>query len=413
MTNSTPYELICNAFATSTVGLAIRSAHDRALYANPALEKLFGRSRAELEAVRLAEFYHPDDRERSHMLFSRLQAGEIPAYSNTVRLLHKDGRAVWVINELSALRDERGEIIHTVSLFHDISASKETEADAARKTALLQATLDTMGTAYAVYSEDMRLLRYNSMFEKLFDYPADFLYAGIPVQELFRFRARRGDYGPGEVEAIVERRFAEASFLNERSGEHRLTTGKSYIHHRKSLPGGGCVTTYVETTEQRNAEERLRQSQKMEAVGQLTGGVAHDFNNLLAVMLGNLELLREQLVLDSEARQTIETIHAAGERGARLTQQLLSFSRRQPLNPRPLDVADHVLGLTGLLRRTLGENIEIEFAADENTGLCRADDSQLDTAIINLCLNSRDAMLDGGTLRISTGRRSIAEAQAK
>jgi PAS domain S-box-containing protein len=413
MTNPAIYSLICEAFAASSVGLAIRAAEGRTLYTNPALENIFGRSQAELEKVRLANLYHPEDQERSRTLYREMLAGNTSSYRNKMRILRPNGQTVWVLNELSVLRDAQGRIVYTVSLFHDISASHAAEAEAAHNTALLQVTLATMATAFGVYSEDMRLLHYNAMFEKLFDFPEGFLYPGIPVLELHRFRARRGDYGPGNADELAENRFAEASRPAERSSEHKLATGKSYIHHRKSLPGGGCVTTYMETTEQRAAEDRLRHAQKMEAVGQLTGGVAHDFNNLLAVMLGNLELLRDHVTAGSDARQIIDTIYGAGQRGARLTQQLPSFSRKQTLNPRPMDVSAHVRSLIGLLRRTLGESIEIVFVPGENVPPSRIDESQFDAALINLCINSRDAMPHGGQLTIITGCVKFDEAQAE
>ena len=147
-------------------------------------------------------------------------------------------------------------------------------------------------------------------------------------------------------------------------------------------------------------EEQLRQSQKMEVVGQLTGGVAHDFNNLLGVILGNLDLLDSILASNPEAQRILQRAISAVERGGSLTRQLLAFSRKQVLMPQSLDVNHLLVDLAALLRRTLGESVEVETVAAENLWQCRADRTQLETAILNLALNARDAMPKGGCVTI-------------
>jgi PAS domain S-box-containing protein len=158
-------------------------------------------------------------------------------------------------------------------------------------------------------------------------------------------------------------------------------------------------STFNDITEFRQAETQLRQAQKMEAVGQLTGGVAHDFNNLLTVVIGNLELLegRARLVANKDL---IGRAMTAALRGAELTQQLLSFSRKQTLAPRTINPARQIGGMIELTRRTIGEVIEIETDFQENCWHCRTDPAQLENAVLNLAINARDAMRDGGTLRV-------------
>jgi PAS domain S-box-containing protein len=148
-------------------------------------------------------------------------------------------------------------------------------------------------------------------------------------------------------------------------------------------------------------EEQLRQAQKMEAVGQLTGGLAHDFNNLLTVILGNAEILAEK-AQDQELRGLAEMIQSAAERGSDLTQKLLSFGRRQSLTPKALSLREVLSNLEGLLRRVLGEHIELDIRAPESRWLALADRAQLESAILNLTVNARDAMPTGGVLRIET-----------
>jgi PAS domain S-box-containing protein len=168
----------------------------------------------------------------------------------------------------------------------------------------------------------------------------------------------------------------------------------------------------LERTEQlRHNEEALRQSQKMEAVGQLTGGVAHDFNNLLQIILGNLETLRRNLPPDSNRLQrAAENAMSGARRAAALTQQLLAFSRRQPLNPKPLDVNALVSGMSDLLHRTLGETISVETVRGAGVWRVEADGNELEAAILNLAVNARDAMPSGGRLTIETANMHIDQA---
>ena len=146
------------------------------------------------------------------------------------------------------------------------------------------------------------------------------------------------------------------------------------------------------------AQARLHESQKLELLGQLTGGVAHDFNNLLTVVLSNLDLLGKRLAADPEMRLIIETAIHAAERGATLTQRLLAFARRQDLRPEVIDLRDLVLGMADLLTRSTGAAIRIVFDLPLGLPPVRADANQLELALLNLVLNSRDAMPGGGSL---------------
>jgi EAL domain-containing protein (putative c-di-GMP-specific phosphodiesterase class I)/signal transduction histidine kinase/PleD family two-component response regulator len=148
--------------------------------------------------------------------------------------------------------------------------------------------------------------------------------------------------------------------------------------------------------------ESLNLAQRMDAVGQLTGGVAHDFNNLLTVILGNAELLREQLEAGSDHASIAASIGTAAQRGAELTHQLLAFARRQPLKPQAVDINRQLEGLDTMLRRTLGEHIDIVFACAGGVWDAMVDPTQLDSALVNLALNARDAMPQGGKLTIET-----------
>jgi PAS domain S-box-containing protein len=169
-----------------------------------------------------------------------------------------------------------------------------------------------------------------------------------------------------------------------------------------------------ERTEQlRKNEQALRQAQKMEAVGQLTGGVAHDFNNILQVITGNLDILSRGLTGDSSRHvRAAQNATAAAKRAAALTQRLLAFSRRQPLDPKPIDVNALVSGMSDLLHRTLGETIELENVRAARLWSTEADANELESALLNLALNARDAMPEGGRLTIETANVDLDRAYA-
>jgi nitrogen-specific signal transduction histidine kinase len=168
------------------------------------------------------------------------------------------------------------------------------------------------------------------------------------------------------------------------------------------------VTAIRDVTQRQQAQEQLRQAQKMEAVGQLTGGVAHDFNNLLTTILGNTELLEwDDKAFDAETRALISAIGRAAQRAALLTRQLLAFSRDQPLKPELTDLNLLIGGMVELLRRTLGGRVSVSISLAEELWKTLVDNNQFENAILNLAINARDAMPDGGQLTIETGNTQV------
>jgi PAS domain S-box-containing protein len=204
------------------------------------------------------------------------------------------------------------------------------------------------------------------------------------------------------------------------SGEliHATRTGRKIVAESRmvmlSTPTGeGLVLESCrDITARRATEETLRQSQKMEAVGQLTGGIAHDFNNLLTIILANLQLLEDELALGTLSRELAESATRAALRGAELTRKLLVFARRQQLEAAPLDVNERVSHMAGMLARTLGERIEIKETLAPGLPPALVDAGQLETALLNLAVNARDAMLQGGTLSIETFGTIVDDANA-
>lgn len=173
------------------------------------------------------------------------------------------------------------------------------------------------------------------------------------------------------------------------------------------------IGSMVDVTENRELSQKLAQTQKLESLGQLTGGVAHDFNNLLTVILGNAETLVEQLVFNPQLRQLAQLTARAADRGAELTNRLLAFARRQVLEPKVIDINTLLSGMDGLLRRTLNEDISVEIIRSEGLWLAEIDPGQLEVALLNLAINARDAMPQGGSLLIETANVRLDDEYAR
>ncbi len=186
--------------------------------------------------------------------------------------------------------------------------------------------------------------------------------------------------------------------------------GRTFYDHGKPVRIAGVVT---DVTEQRAVEDQLRQAQKMEAVGQLTGGIAHDFNNLLMIIGGSLDMLSRRIPNDSNTGKLIEAARQGVARGSKLNQQLLAFARRQDLHTEVVCVDELIPTFEHLLDRAVGDTITVKFKPCSGTWLCRTDPHQLETAVLNLAINARDAMPKGGTLTISTTNRTVSEEEGQ
>lgn len=260
-----------------------------------------------------------------------------------------------------------------------------------------------LGTRDILAVNDAAVAQYGWSREEALTMTSDDFY---PPEDLARVRALRHSVGTGTVTGL-HHRTRDGSIIDVELSASRIELGG-----RPAL-----LTTIQNVTERNRAEkarqavaEQLRQSQKMESVGQLTGGIAHDFNNILTVILANADALQEEECLDAAVAGRLDQITQAVERASGLTRQLLAFSRKQPLSPKRTDINALVTTTGKLLRRALGEQVEIESVLADGLWAVNIDRAQLETALVNLCINARDAMAGGGKLTIATSNVRLDEA---
>ncbi|HUI22430.1 MAG TPA: CHASE3 domain-containing protein [Methylocella sp.] len=271
---------------------------------------------------------------------------------------------------------------------------------------VLLATLDSVREGIAAFDADRRLLAWNQTFVRMLKLPKGTLRPGesLPAQrtkEIDRFNEHF------EVLESEVRRSGRAVLM-----ESKESDGRSLEIFHNPAEDGGSVTTLLDRTEQRQTEEALRQAQKLEALGQMTGGVAHDFNNLLTVIIGATGLLRRSVGGDTQALQRIDMVIMAAERGARLIQQLLAFARRQPLEPTTVNLGQLMTEILPMVRRAVGERVAVECVTSGGLWNATIDPTQFQTAVLNLAINGRDAMPDGGKLTIEVANAVLDDAYA-
>ena len=269
----------------------------------------------------------------------------------------------------------------------------------------------TADTKRFLMVNDATVTSYGWSREELLGMAADALYAPEELARLEAMRTEGGLRGTRTIRGLQHRRRDGTSFDVEMDVHAMEFNGAPAVLVMSQDVSGRIAAERARVA----AEEQLRQSQKMEAVGQLTGGIAHDFNNILTVILANSDELQEDATLDAAVAGRLDQIGKAVLRASELTRQLLAFSRKAPLSPKHTDVNELVSGTGKLLRRALGEHIEIRSLLADDLWTVNIDRLQLETSLVNLCVNARDAMPGGGQLRIETrnvvlGRDAILQA---
>ncbi len=346
-------------------------------------------------------FLHPDDQPLVAQRWAAALADGQP-YEAAFRVRRADGAWRWhyaraVRHSLPAGGEHRW---YGTAL--DVQDRRDEQLVRARLTERLAQTMESVTDAIIVIDDQWRFSYLNAHAETLLERERDALL-GRNVWDAFP--EARGSVFQQQYERCV-RDGVTVRFESEYGPLGKIFEINAYPND------GGVVVYFRDVTELRRLSEQLDQAQRLDSLGQLTGGVAHDFNNLLTVILGNAETLVEENAGDERALMLAEMIAGAARRGAEMTQRLLAFARRQALEPRPVDLNRQARDLAPLLQRTLGEHIDIEMVHAARLWQAFVDPGQLETALVNLAVNARDAMPDGGKLTIETANTRLDEAYA-
>jgi PAS domain S-box-containing protein len=290
-----------------------------------------------------------------------------------------------------------------VSTHEDVTDHRRAEQERDRSRDFLDRVIESIPVT--VFVKDARSLRYiliNRAGERLWGVPREQLVGKTPHEIFDKETADMIVKHDREMLQTCQGLHVPEHSINTPRNGVRLVTSDRICVRDQNGEVQYLIGVTEDMTERKAVEEQLRQAQKMEAVGNLTGGVAHDFNNLLTIIIGNLDLLQEDVAGNPAAEQKIEAILQASERGTDMTRLMLAFSRRQPLQPKSVDVNGLIRSTTRLLNRTLGEDIAIALRPGTDVEPALVDEPQLETALLNIAINARDAMPEGGTLTITT-----------
>jgi PAS domain S-box-containing protein len=356
------------------------------------------------------DFIHPDHLENSRREMRAARRGQRPKISDT-RCIHKNGREVW----LSWLGTWSAPAKRFFFVGRDMTESRLAQETLRESEQLARGIIDTALDAFVQMDDQGTVTDWNPQAENIFGWSRAEA-VGTRLSELIIPHGHR-DAHTGGLErflrtgegAILGRRF-EIEAMRRDGKEIKVELSVTELRRRNGFVFNGFMR---DLTDKIAAEDRIRQAEKMEAVGQLTGGIAHDFNNILTVITGTIEILADAVKGQPQLAAITKMIDEAASRGADLTQHLLAFARKQPLEPKITDVNTLIIDTAKLLQRTLGEHVEIESVFEDETCPAIVDPNQLATAILNLALNARDAMPDGGKVIIETGFVILDDNYAK
>jgi len=386
---------------------------------NAGAQRFKGYTAAEIIGQNFARFYQAEDRAAGRPAQALAIAAREGRFEAEGWRIRKDGRRFWAHVIVDRILGPAGDLIGYAKITRDLTERRAAEESLRRSEEQFRLLVQGV-TDYAIYMLDPggTITSWNYGAERIKGYRPE----EILGQHFSRFYSPE-DRAAGEPERALATAAGEGRFEKE-AWRIRKDGSRFWAHvvidvirdEAGGLLGYAKITRDI--TERKAAQQALEetrealfQAQKMEAIGQLTGGIAHDFNNLLMAVIGSLELMERRLPDDPRLAALLANATYGARRGASLTQRLLAFARRQQLNPVPVDLPALVRGMAGLLQRSLGPKVVIETRFPLTLPLVEADPNQVETALLNLAVNARDAMPEGGTIIVSAQIQRIRESQ--
>lgn len=391
-------------------------------YASPVVEEMLGYPPDEVvRKKRFHDFFHPDERDTLMETSLALLARREPFREFINRNEAKDGRSVWFSTSGVPLFDVDSNLIGYRGASADITERTHVERELREEKQKLLTILSNIGESVVAMDEEYTILFMSGdMLQEIGDRTGEKCYVAFcgseapcgincAVDEVIKGRKDVFQYTHSDKEDFESGRIAEEMSDRNLSRDYE-TVARPFLYEGKR-----CVMEILrDVTERKRGEEeraaleaQLRQSQKMEAVGQLAGGIAHDFNNLLQAIMGYTQLSMARCSPEQQVYQDLAQVKKAGDKAAALTRQLLAFSRRQAIRPLFLDMNKVIGDVLKMLRRVIGEHIELKVDAGDNLDVVHADPGMLEQVLMNLCVNARDAMPAGGCITIKTRNVSL------
>jgi len=392
-------------FESASVGMGQANPYTRqVLRVNRKLEEITGYTAEELVKLKIPDFTHPEDRLRDGDLSKRLVQGEVSAVHLEKRYVRKDGRIVWVSVKTNLIRDAAGKPLRTVATVEDITERRRAEEERM----LLITALEQTAESVMITDTQGMIVYVNPAFERISGYTRRECIGQNP--RILQSGRQDATFYQHLWATIKGGNVWRGHFLNKRKDGTLFEEEATISPIRDS---SGKIINYMaiklDVSRQMELENQFRQAQKLEAIGQLAGGVAHDFNNILTSILMQVELGCMDEGISSPACEGFSQIRKDAERAASLTRQLLLFSRRQVMQLQDINLNDLVTSLAKMLQRVIGEDVRLQLNLHPISLMTRADAGMIDQVALNLAVNARDAMPDGGKLLIETSEETLDE----
>ena len=397
-----------SVFEQAAVGvIIIKGSRGQFVNVNRRFCEMVGYSAEELLQLTSHDITHPDDIATDTGQLEQINFGIIREFSREKRYRRKDGSFVWAKTFIAPLDPTEAKPPLRIGVIVDITERKRAEEQMNLQFSALTAAANTI----VITDRDGKIEWVNPAFTKLTGYSADEAIGRTP--RILKSGRHPPEFYSNMWQTILAGNVWHGELVNKRKD------GNSYTEDMTITPVRGAdgqiahfVSIRQDITERRLLEDQLRQTQKMEAIGQLASGVAHDFNNILAIIQLQAGLLKAEQSLSPEQLDFAGEIEKSAQRAADLTRQLLLFSRKQALQPRDLDLNEVVTSITKMLRRVLGEDVQMQFKFSPQPLLVHADAGMVDQILMNLTINARDAMPKGGQLIIETSAVEFDEITA-